>query len=399
MAGARRRDRRGPARPDLSGSSLRALDGRQGLLLRPLPRAARRRPAGAPRLPEALLPRSARRRPPTRSSTSARTSGVGYRRRVSPTTAATSSCRSGTTGPTTRPALLQGPARAERPGRRADRRLRRPVHVRRQRRPGLLVQTDLDAPRGRVIAIDLGSARAEQLAGGDLPKPPRRLDSVHLVGDRSRRLPEGRPRAGHASSTTAGSLRARGRAARPRVRSAASAASATTTRRSTPSPASPRRPRSTATTCATRREHGLPAARRWTSTPTTTRRSRSSTRARTAPASRCSSRHKKGLKLDGTNPTYLYGYGGFNISLHARASPRRRSCGWRWAASTRCANLRGGGEYGEEWHQAGTKLQKQNVFDDFIAAAEWLIANSYTSPPKLAIGGGSQRRPAGRRGA
>lgn len=98
--------------------------------------------------------------------------------------------------------------------------------------------------------------------------------------------------------------------------------------------------------------------------------------------------HKKGLKLDGNNPTYLYGYGGFNISLTPAFSVGNlvwMEMGGVYAQP----NLRGGGEYGEEWHQAGMKLKKQNVFDDFIAAGEWLIANKYTSTPKLSIGGGS----------
>jgi prolyl oligopeptidase len=98
--------------------------------------------------------------------------------------------------------------------------------------------------------------------------------------------------------------------------------------------------------------------------------------------------YKKGLKLDGNNPTYLYGYGGFDISLTPAFSIGNlvwMEMGGVFAQP----NLRGGGEYGEEWHQAGMKLKKQNVFDDFIAAAEWLIANKYTSTPKLSIGGGS----------
>jgi prolyl oligopeptidase len=98
--------------------------------------------------------------------------------------------------------------------------------------------------------------------------------------------------------------------------------------------------------------------------------------------------HKKGLKLDGNNPTVLYGYGGFDISLTPGFSVGNlvwMEMGGIYAQ----ANLRGGGEYGEEWHQAGMKLKKQNVFDDFIAAAEWLIANKYTSTPKLSILGGS----------
>jgi prolyl oligopeptidase len=98
--------------------------------------------------------------------------------------------------------------------------------------------------------------------------------------------------------------------------------------------------------------------------------------------------HKKGLKLDGQNPTLLYGYGGFNVSLTPAFSISNlvwMEMGGIYAQP----NLRGGAEYGEEWHLAGTKAKKQNVFDDFIAAAEWLIANKYTSTPKLAISGGS----------
>ncbi len=98
--------------------------------------------------------------------------------------------------------------------------------------------------------------------------------------------------------------------------------------------------------------------------------------------------HHKDLKLNGKNPTYLYGYGGFNISLTPYFSVSRLiflENGGVFAL----ANLRGGGEYGEEWHKAGIKLQKQNVFDDFVAAAEYLIDQGYTNPDKLAIAGGS----------
>ncbi len=98
--------------------------------------------------------------------------------------------------------------------------------------------------------------------------------------------------------------------------------------------------------------------------------------------------YKKGIKLDGQNPTLLYAYGGFDISLTPAFSVPNLvwlEMGGIYAQP----NLRGGGEYGEEWHLAGTKSHKQNVFDDFIAAAEWLIANKYTSTPKLAIRGAS----------
>ena len=98
--------------------------------------------------------------------------------------------------------------------------------------------------------------------------------------------------------------------------------------------------------------------------------------------------HKKGLKLNGKNPTILYGYGGFNISLTPSFSITNAV--WMEQGGIYAVpNLRGGGEYGKAWHDAGTKLQKQNVFDDFIAAAEYLIAENYTSSDYLAIRGGS----------
>lgn len=98
--------------------------------------------------------------------------------------------------------------------------------------------------------------------------------------------------------------------------------------------------------------------------------------------------HRRGLARTGDHPTLLYGYGGFGISLTPSFSVGLVA--WLEMGGVYAQpNLRGGGEYGEEWHQAGTKLNKQKVFDDFIAAAEWLIAHGYTNPAKLAISGGS----------
>ena len=98
--------------------------------------------------------------------------------------------------------------------------------------------------------------------------------------------------------------------------------------------------------------------------------------------------HRKGLTLDGNNPTLMYGYGGFSVNTTPNFSSLRLALleqGVVYAS----VNMRGGGEYGETWHQGGMKLKKQNVFDDFIAGAEWLIANKYTSPQRLAIQGAS----------
>jgi prolyl oligopeptidase len=98
--------------------------------------------------------------------------------------------------------------------------------------------------------------------------------------------------------------------------------------------------------------------------------------------------HRKGLKLDGNNPTWLYAYGGFNVSQ----TPSFGATLFPWFEAGGVyvlANLRGGGEYGEAWHRAGMLEKRQNVYDDFIAAAEWLIANRYTNPRRLAISGGS----------
>lgn len=98
--------------------------------------------------------------------------------------------------------------------------------------------------------------------------------------------------------------------------------------------------------------------------------------------------HKRDLNLDGANPVLLYGYGGFNIPITPFFAPNR--IWWLEQGGVYAvANLRGGSEYGEEWHRAGMLENKQNVFDDFMAAAQWLVDNGYTSPEKLVIEGRS----------
>jgi prolyl oligopeptidase len=98
--------------------------------------------------------------------------------------------------------------------------------------------------------------------------------------------------------------------------------------------------------------------------------------------------HQKGIELDGSNPTVLYGYGGFNIAQTPGFRPARLA--WMEMGGVfAVAGIRGGGEYGEAWHQAGARTNRQNVFDDFIAAAEWLIESGYTSTEHLAVQGGS----------
>ena len=146
-----------------------------------------------------------------------------------------------------------------------------------------------------------------------------------------------------------------------------------------------------------RQKHSLPQAEGQLRSRQLSRRSRSSIPARTGTRVPMFIVHKKGIKLDGKQsdvPVWL------RRLQHFATRPASRSADLVWmemGGVYAVANLRGGGEYGEDWHQAGTKLQKQNVFDDFIAAAEWLIAKKYTSTPQAGYRRRQQRRPPGRR--
>ncbi len=203
-----------------------------------------------------------------------------------------------------------------------------------------------------------------------------------------------RPKPTSTISKARSRTRSRCRASAP---SAASAATWTTSSCSTTTPRSPI-PRRFSATTSRRGAARCSARRRFRgSTRTSTRPSRSSYASKDGAKVPMFLTHRKGLVLDGNNPTLMYGYGGFNIATTPGFNSLRIALleqGFVYAS----VNMRGGSEYGEAWHDAGTKTKKQNVFDDFIAAAEWLIANKYTSPAKLAVARRIERRPAGRRG-
>ena len=380
MAGPRRRHRPGPRRPHPVGQVLRRLldQGRQGLLLQPLRRA------------EAEA-RSSPRPTTTRSSTTTRSA------RRSPTTSSSTSAPTRRTGASTADVTDDGQYLIITPRQGTDHKNRILYKDLADARttgspsscstdfdaeydfidndgPTFWFKTDNDAPRGRVIAIDTTHAGREQLERDHPAGGRTRSSGVDVVGDRLlRRLPEGRPQPRSSVFDLDGKPRARRRAARPRhgrrlrrqarrhrdvlrLHQLHHARDHLSLRR--------RRPGRAASS----------ASRRSTSTPTTTRPARSSTPARTAPASRCSSRRKKGLKLDGNEPDLPLRLRRLQHLAHARLLSPPTSPGWRWAASTPSPTCAAAANTARPGTRPARSCKKQNVFDDFIAAAEWLIA-------------------------
>ena len=255
--------------------------------------------------------------------------------------------------------------------------------------PVFCFKTDLDAPRKRVIAIDLAPAGQGALAR-DHPAGRRDAARGQLRGQPAHcPVPEGRQDAG-ADLRHRRPVRARGRSC-PAIGTASGFGGQRTdteTFYSFSSFATP--PSIYRYDMVTGTEHGSSAGPKVKFNPDDYEVKQVFYHSKDGTRVPMFLVHKKGIKLDGSNPTLLYGYGGFNISLHAEFSPSAGWRGWRWAACSPCANLRGGGEYGEAWHEAGTKLeQAERVRRLHRRGRVAHRRTSYTRPEKLAIQGGS----------
>ena len=422
-AGDRRRHRRGGRRPDRPGPLLprRLAAGRRGLLLRPPAGARARARRGRAAVPPPGLAAPGRHRP--RRATS-RSSATGARPRnyygVSVSLGRSLARRLGRRGHRTRATTSGSPTcRSTEPaGAGAARRRRRPAtpstgaHVGRDGR--LYVATDLDAPRGRLRVADPATPRPEhwrdlcaQDDGGrarGLLRPRRRRRSAATTaaarrrgpGTRSREITRARPR------PTAPERPSRRSCPASAASAACSRAPRAATRRGSPTPTTPR-PARVPLRRPDRRGHAVRVPARGRSRCPTCAPSRSTTPPPTAPTVRMFVTARADLlDADGRppapRPTVLYGYGGFGISLTPGYSASILA--WVEAGGVYAvANLRGGGEEGEEWHRAGMLGHKQNVFDDFHAAAERLVADGWTTPRAAGDLRRLERRPAGRRRA